>query len=92
MPFLILEIGIMYANDLFPHLPPPGATAAQIRTMQIEQALSEAVAISRMQYYWYITYPIFGLVMALLYGILAGAQSFAYRALTETPDSTPNPL
>ena len=87
LPFLIVEIIGLFALGIFPHFP-AGATPAEIRALQ--QATS-AAATARMQHYWYIVYPVSAALNLLIYSLAAGAQSFAYRVLTDT-DATPNPL
>jgi hypothetical protein len=90
LPFLILEIIVMYWAGLFPHLPPPGASAAQPQALQAAQAIRQAETMKQVYGLWYVSYPILAVVCALLYGLAAGVQIFAYRALTGTPDSTPS--
>jgi len=40
-------------------------------------------------HYWYITYPLGIVFVVVFYGLAAGAQCFAYRALTEDKISVP---
>jgi hypothetical protein len=87
LPFLIIEGVALYALGIFPHVP-TGATLAEIQALQ--NAASAAVS-ARMQHYWYLVYPCGAILALLLYGLAAGAQTFAYRALTEA-DSIPSPL
>ena len=47
--------------------------------------------MERSRQYWFVAYPV-GLAIALiLYGMLAGASAFAYRALTATPGTAEAP-
>jgi len=87
LPILALEILFLAMTGIF-RFPPPGATPAQIQAIQNTVA---ATADARMHHYWYMFYPLQGLVMILTYGTLAGAQSFAWRTLSEN-NVTPNPL
>ena len=80
LPFLIVEGIAFYALGIFPHLPPPGATPAEIQALQ---NAASAAAFARMQHYWYLVYP-GSLIFALfVYGLAAAAQVFAYRAVTQ---------
>jgi hypothetical protein len=90
LPFLVLEFAVMAAAGLFPHLPPPGATVQQIQAFRVERRQYTAAAMHRMQHYWYFFYPIMGVLTVYIYGVLAGAQTFAYRALTDG-ETTPSP-
>jgi len=75
VPFMILEILAFYWLGLFPHFH-PGITPAEIQA-------SQGAAFARMLRYWYIIYPVGVLVTLLLYALMAAAQVFAYRALTQ---------
>ncbi len=86
VPFLLLEIVAFYALGLFPHFT-PGATPAEI---QAAQNAASTAAFARMNDYWYLVYPGGAIVSLVLYGLMGGAGSFAYRALTD--DVTPSPL
>ncbi len=61
-------------------MPPPDATPAQLRAIQ---AATEAAADAKIHDQWFVFYPALALVMLLTYGILAGIQAFAYRALAD---------
>jgi hypothetical protein len=78
-PVLLAECVLLVSLGLF-KLPPPGATPAQVQAMQ---NAAEAAANARMHEQWYLFYPALALVMLLTYGILAGSQAFAYRALAD---------
>jgi hypothetical protein len=83
LPFVAAEITAMAAGGLLPHLPPPGASPDQIQTLQAAQNLRMTAAFEQMRHYWYVTYPVFAVISVLMYGLMAGASVFAYRALTE---------
>ena len=88
LPFLVPEGVGFYALGLFPHIP-TGTTLVEVHALQ---NAASAAASARMQHYWYLVDPVIAVFALLLYGLMAGAGVFAYRALTETPDSTSNPL
>jgi hypothetical protein len=48
-----------------------------------------AEMLGTMLHYWYITYPLGLLWTAVYLGAIFGAQTFAYRALTEDEASAP---
>ena len=79
VPVILGEVALFLALGMF-QLPPAGATPAQVQAMQ---HAAEAAADARMHQYWFVFYPVLALVMVLTYGILAGSQAFAYRALSE---------
>jgi len=91
LPFIAVEITAMAASGLLPHLPAPGTTPDQLRALQAEQSVRMAAAIAQIRHYWYISYPVFAVAAALLYGLITGASVFAYRVLTgsETTPSLP---
>ena len=88
LPFVVIEMGAFLIGIGAFRLPPPGATPAQIQATQIVASLSAEVAIMQ---YWYLFYPVFVIVTVWTYGLAAGSQVFAYRALTED-GTTPNHL
>ena len=67
-----------------------GATPEQMAAARAAIAAWNAANMTRVMRYWYIVYPFFGLFAVFFYGLSAGAQAFAYRALTED-EVTPNP-
>jgi hypothetical protein len=80
LPFVVIETGLLAALGIF-HVPPPGTPptlASAIMTARI--AAMQALLL----HYWYIYLPVFGAMMILFYGLMAGAGSFAWRALTDT--------
>jgi hypothetical protein len=91
LPFMTLEFAVMAAAGLFPHLPPPGATVAQLQAFQAERMARTTAAMGLMQHYWYVAYPVLAVFVVFLYGAIAGAQSFAYRVLTGTETTTSLP-
>jgi hypothetical protein len=76
LPLLVVEVVALW---LLPGFPPmqPGAPEQFRAAMQAW----EVNLLGRMNSYWYIVYPLFGVFMVVFYGILIGAQCFAYRAL-----------
>jgi hypothetical protein len=83
VPFFAIEIAFML-GFLFQGLPPtarPGASPAELQAAQAAAQAWSAAMTQRMTLYWYITYPFFVVFSLLFYGLLAGAQAFAYRAL-----------
>lgn len=79
LPLLGTEVLLVIWLGIF-KMPPAGATAEQIRAMQ---AAAEATADAKIHDQWFIYYPVLVLGMLLTYGVLAGIQSFAYRALAD---------
>lgn len=90
LPFLLLELvflfGFIFHGVPFPANPkdPAQAMAFQIamnvRTLEMMQAI---------YHYWYLTFPVFIVVVVLFYGAYIGASCFAWRALTEDGASGP---
>jgi hypothetical protein len=77
LPLVALElVGLRF----LPSFPPiqPGAAPEQVRAAMMAWELG---LFSRMHDYWYVVYPCFGVIMVLFYGMLIGAQCFAYRVL-----------
>jgi hypothetical protein len=86
LPLLAVMLLALYLLGAFPPIP-PGVSTAQIAALQ--NAASTAI-LARMQNYWFLYYPANALLSLVIAGLAAGAQSFAWRALTED-DATPNP-
>ena len=82
LPVIVLEgiavFGVMFSGASFP---PPHAPAAQ--TAAFQAATQERVMhmMTGIYQYWYITLPVFVVLMVLFYGFGVGVQVFAYRAL-----------
>ena len=83
LPFVIIEGGFMAALGIFRFPPPETSPAVANAIMQARMAAMQSMLL----HYWYIYLPVFGAMMVLLYGVLAGAGSFAWRALTEDGES-----
>jgi len=68
---------------------PPGASQ-EVKAAVLANVMNWAAEmLGTMLHYWYITYPL-GLVWMVIYlGTIFGAQTFAYRALTEDEGSAP---
>jgi len=68
---------------------PPGASQ-EVKAAVLANVMNWAAQmLGTMLHYWYITYPL-GLVWMVIYlGTIFGAQTFAYRALTEDETSVP---
>jgi hypothetical protein len=79
LPVILAEAAVLAWLGVF-KIPPPGTTPEQARVMQ---AAAEAAADAKMHDQWYIFYPVIALAMILTYGVIAGAQAFAYRALAD---------
>jgi hypothetical protein len=79
LPFFALEMMAFVMLGAFPHVT-PGASPAQVRAA--EQA-ANALMMANMQHYSYLVVPLAMVAAVLLYGLMAGASTFAYRALTE---------
>jgi len=77
---LILIFGFLWHG--LPPMPQPNATAQQIAANQANIVAWYAASIGEITRYWYIVYPVFLVISAIFTGLLAGAQTFAYRALT----------
>ncbi len=87
IPLLIVEvvyIWAVYGSDFFPPLGAEPDVLAQWQAHQRQIALG---ATERMQQYWYLAYPIALLFGLILYGLIAGASVFAYRALVPAANS-----
>ena len=85
LPLMLVMLLGLYLVGAFPHLP-PGASQPQIQALQ---RAASAAAIARIQHYWYFYYPVSAMMNLLFAGLAAGAQSFAWRTLTEE-GATPN--
>jgi hypothetical protein len=70
---------------------PLHASPDQIAAYQASVNAWSAATMKRSFDNWYIVYPAYGVVAALLYGLTCGAQSFAYRALVPEPASASRP-
>ena len=68
-----------------PPTPPLHTTADQMAANRVMMAAWNAQLLKRMRDYWYLFYPVYGVVTVLFYGLACGAQCFAYRALTRQP-------
>ena len=73
----------------FPPTLPLGASPDQIAANRAATAAWMAAGMKRTLDYWYIAYPVSGLLTVLMYGLGCGAQSFAYRALVPEAPSAP---
>jgi len=76
LPVLVLEVLALTLLPGFPRMQ-PGAPE-QVRAAMLAWEVS---LLGRMTDYWFIVYPVFGVIMVAFYGMLIGAQCFAYRAL-----------
>jgi hypothetical protein len=83
LPLIVLEgvviFGVMFNGAAFP---PPHASAAQSAAFQAATQERVMRMMSGIYQYWYITLPVFVVVMVLFYGFGVGVQVFAYSALT----------
>lgn len=82
LPLVILEIvlvvTVMFRGVSFP---PPHASAQQAAAFQTATQANVASLMNGLYAYWYITLPLFAVLMVLFYGFGVGAQVFAYRSL-----------
>jgi hypothetical protein len=76
---MIFLFGFLFSG--MPPAAPPGASPAQLQATQAAMQAWSAGMTARMNHYWFVTYPFFLVISLLLYGLLSGAQAFAYRAL-----------
>jgi hypothetical protein len=92
IPAIAVELVLLF-KVLLQGMPiaPLNGTPEQLAAYRLAVAAWSAAYTARITRYWYIFYPPFAIFSALFYGLSAGSQAFAYRALTET-DSMPNPL
>lgn len=80
LPFVVLEVAVLVW--FVPHMPMPvaGPDAAQYQATVLEW---ESALFARLQSHWPVTATLWGLATLILYGLLVGAQCFAYRRVTE---------
>jgi len=94
VPIMIVQLVVMFGflSHGFPPMPPLRATADQIAANRTQMAAWNADMIKRTYDYWYVVYPVYVVFAGLFYGLVCGAQSFAYRALVpETASSASHP-
>ena len=65
-----------------PPAPPLHPTADQLTANRAMVAAWNAEMVKRIRDYWYLVYPAYAVIAALFYGLICGAQCFAYQALT----------
>jgi hypothetical protein len=90
LPFLILEFVFLF-EFMFKGVtfPPLHASAEQTAAYQAAINARTMEMMNAMVHYWYVTYPLFIVIMVVFYGSAVGAQCFAYRALAEGEASAP---
>ena len=83
VPVFAIEIIFLFGflSAGMPPAAPPGASPAQLQAAQAAMQAWSAGVTARMNHYWFVTYPFFLVFSLVLYGLLSGAQAFAYRAL-----------
>jgi len=83
VPVTVIDILFMFGFvwDGMPPAAPAGATPAQLQAAQAAAQAWNAAMTARMTHYWFITYPFFLIFTLLFFGLIVGAQAFAYRAL-----------
>jgi hypothetical protein len=91
LPFWLFQRLMVIAlipSDLV--LTAPSSASPAVRAAILANLMNWASKIlEQFMTYWYITYPL-GLIWWTIYiGIIFGAQTFAYRALTEAEASAP---
>ncbi|MCP5412519.1 MAG: hypothetical protein H6924_10395 [Alphaproteobacteria bacterium] len=86
-PFAVLELAflIYWMHGL------PAFNPAQPAAFQAAMDARMAATMQMSFRYWYVTYPLGLAVLAIFYGANAGAQCFAWQALTQTAESDPVP-
>ena len=89
-PILILEFVLVF-GFMFRGIPFPttAGDAAQAAVFQAAVNARTIAMVQAMYHYWYLTFPIFIVVMVVFYGAYVGAPCFAYRAMTEEAGSNP---
>jgi hypothetical protein len=83
MPVFVIQITFMF-TFLWQGMPPAAPAAASPAQLQAARAAAEAwnaAMAARMYHYWFITFPFFLVFSILFYGLVSGAQAFAYRSL-----------
>jgi hypothetical protein len=92
VPVIAIEFGFIF-KFILQGMPfaPPNATPDQLAAAQAAVTAWTTARVAVFTRNWYVFYPLFVAFAALVYGLSCGAQSFAYRALTEA-DSIPSPL
>jgi hypothetical protein len=87
VPLAVVEYSLIFAAIGLPATLPPDAS----QQAQFQAQLSWNIAIFRaMVKYWYVSLPFAAAAAIFLYGVIGGAQAFAYRALTDEPsDAVP---
>ena len=86
-PFLMLEAAfVIYWFQGLPALDP-----AQPAAFQAAMDARMAMILDGLFHYWYVTYPLGLAILAVFYGANAGAQCFAWQALTQRDASDPVP-
>jgi hypothetical protein len=89
VPFCAIEIaGLLALAGPLPLLP-HGNSAVALAALREAQRGWQFSSATRMQHYWYLTYPLAGILGAIFYGLSCAAQAFAYRALTDGEASAP---
>ena len=89
-PFIVIELVFIFGY-LFRGLPFPPAHADPVQVAAFQAAINARMLemIGAMNHYWYLSYPIFVVVMVVFYGVAVGAQCFGWRALTDGEASGP---
>lgn len=85
IPVMILQYGLQFALAGFPPmLVGASAEAAKAARMAWNARMLDALVAD-----WYITLPVFALILLLYLGVGCGAQAFAFRKLTEDEGLAP---
>ncbi len=85
IPVVVAEYAAMFAVAGWPSMPRGGGHQA----IQAARLAWQITALSAASRYWYISIPLFAVVMVLYLGAGCAAQAFAYRTLTEGEPSVP---
>jgi hypothetical protein len=79
LPMIIVEYTVIFAAIGLPPIPHGGDAQAYL----VARTAWYGAMFSAFGTYWYVSLPMFGVIMVLYMGVTGAAQTFAYRALTE---------
>lgn len=84
IPFAVVEYSLIFAAIGLPATLPPDASQEAQFQAQLNWNIAMFQTIVK---YWYISIPFTAVAATFLYGMIGGAQAFAYRALTDEPSA-----
>jgi len=85
VPVLIVNYAYTFSVTGFPR-PPTNTSREAVRAWETAWEIAELNGLAG---HWYLTLPLFGLLLLFQFGAGCAAQAFAYRALTENDASAP---